>query len=113
MQGVGQALRQFETQALIERQQVGVAKQPGWPVSLGQRRLHQFAGYPLLAPLRVDEQAGQPETPGYPGQAQPGNDPRPPGYPQLRIACRAHARALLPVKVVQQPAFCICKCRAG
>lgn len=77
MQGVGQALRQFETQALIERQQVGVAKQPGWPVSLGQRRLHQFAGYPLLAPLRVDEQAGQPETPVTLARLSPAMIPGP------------------------------------
>jgi len=68
-QGFWQMLGLVEPQALVEGRQVRVAEQPGWPISLCQRRLDQLPGYPQAALLRVDEQAGQPETLAYFAQA--------------------------------------------
>jgi len=95
-----------ETQARIKRHQVRVAEQPGWSLFLFQRRLDQLPGHALATLLRVHEQSRQPKAFTHPTQAQACNDARGPCHPQFSVARSTHARAVLAVKVVQQPAFC-------
>jgi len=77
-----------------------VAEQPGATIGLGQCRFYQLRGYALVAPLWRYQQAGEPLAIGNRAQAQTGNDGVTACYPQLTVTGRAHARAVLFVKMI-------------
>src|SRR5476651_2032103 len=83
-----------EALALIEPAQVGMTEQPDRAVAGAEGLLQQLRGDALAALWRGDKQPGKPMSLGNRGQRQPADDLPLPGYPQLSVAGRTHWRVV-------------------
>jgi hypothetical protein len=90
-----------------------VAEQPGRSVAFGQRRVNQPGCDLLAAPLRGNEQAGQPVIATDGRQVHPTDYFCGTRHPLLAFTGGAHARAVLAVEMVQQAALGWGKASAG